>query len=137
STNVDHATYYNRAKENLGIDSYGSGQIETLQAMILLGGYYLHYRNKPNIAYAVTGAAWRLACALGLHREFPERPPSLHEKDDSLPADTRRRTWWSLFILDTWGSTTMGRPSLSGHGPAFTVRTPGSVLVSFDFCFNV
>ncbi|KAK1721170.1 LOW QUALITY PROTEIN: hypothetical protein BDP67DRAFT_540725 [Colletotrichum lupini] len=27
-----------------------------------------------------------------------------------LCAETRRRTWWSLFCLDTWASMTLGRP---------------------------
>ena len=39
-------------------------------------------------------------------------------------AETRRRTWWSLFCLDTWATTTMGRPSFGRWGPAINIRPP-------------
>lgn len=122
SDDHNHLNFYNRAKEHLTIDSFGSGHLETLQALALMGGYYLHYINRPNMANAITGAALRMACALGLHREsladqgMPEGSP--------LEAELRRRTWWSLFCLDTWASTTMGRPSLGRWGQAITIQPP-------------
>jgi Fungal specific transcription factor domain len=117
-----HINFYNRAKEHLGIDSFGSGHLETLQAYALMGGYYLHYINRPNMANSITGAALRMACALGLHRESAIDPNS--SDGDNLLLELRRRTWWSLFCLDTWASTTLGRPSLGRWGPAITIRPP-------------
>ncbi|QSZ34317.1 hypothetical protein DSL72_005908 [Monilinia vaccinii-corymbosi] len=122
SDDHNHVTYYNRAKEHLDIDSFGSGHLETLQALSLMGGYYLHYINRPNMASAICGAALRMACAMGLHRE------SIHENnaESNLLIEQRRRTWWSLFCLDTWASTTLGRPSMGRWGPAITMRPPES-----------
>ena len=65
SDDHNHVAFYNRAKEYLPIDSFGSGHLETIQALALMGGYYLHYINRPNMANAVSGAALRMACAMG------------------------------------------------------------------------
>ncbi|KAL0944627.1 C6 transcription factor [Colletotrichum truncatum] len=111
-----HVQYYKEARAHLGLDSLGSGNMESLQALCLLGGYYLHYRNSPNMAYAVLGAAHRVAIALGLHRE-PIRSHrasidhTSEHNNHSIRTETRRRTWWSLFCLDTWASMTLGRPT--------------------------
>jgi hypothetical protein len=122
SDDHNHLNFYNRAKEHLTIDSFGSGHLETLQALALMGGYYLHYINRPNMANAMTGAALRMACALGLHREG--LTDSGVAEGSPLEVELRRRTWWSLFCLDTWASTTMGRPSLGRWGQAITIRPP-------------
>ena len=122
SDDYNHINFYNRSREHLGIDSFGSGHLETLQAYALMGGYYLHYINRPNMANAIMGGALRMACALGLHREGPVEPNS--SDGDVLLLELRRRTWWSLFCLDTWASTTLGRPSLGRWGPAITIRPP-------------
>ena len=100
--------YYRRAKEHLGLESFGSGRMETLQALTLMGGLYLHYRNRPNMASAIMGAAHRMACSLGLHGDFVD-------SDGELSASIKeinRRTWWSNCVLDSWGSTTLGRPPI-------------------------
>ncbi|KAF9881570.1 C6 transcription factor [Colletotrichum karsti] len=114
-----HIQYYKQARAHLGLDSLGSGNMESLQALCLLGGYYLHYRNSPNMAYAVLGAAHRMAIALGLHREpvrshraaAAEHASEQQQQHHSIRTETRRRTWWSLFCLDTWASMTLGRPT--------------------------
>lgn len=120
SDDHNHIRFYNRSKEHLGIDSLGSSHIETLQAMALMGGQYLHYINRPNTANALLGAALRMACAMGLHREsLPEESTG-----NAFLVEQRRRTWWSLFCLDTWASTTLGRPSMGRWCSAVTVRSP-------------
>lgn len=119
SDDYNHINYYNRAMEHLPLDAFGSSHIEMVQALALIGGYYLHYINRPNMANAVLGAAIRMASALGLHRESLAQSSS-----DILAAETRRRTWWSLFCLDTWATTTMGRPSFGRWGPAINIRPP-------------
>ncbi|KAI0130930.1 fungal-specific transcription factor domain-containing protein [Daldinia grandis] len=109
-----HEQYYEQARNFLDLDSFGAGNLESLQALCLLGGLYLHYRNAPNMAYAVLGAAHRVAIALGLHRESRHRntTASKDQEDTKLSrAETKRRTWWSLFCLDTWASMTLGRPT--------------------------
>jgi hypothetical protein len=120
SDDHNHLNSYNRAKEHLPIDTFGSGHLETLQALTLMGGYYLHYINRPNMANAISGAALRMACAMGLHREgMPDQSGA-----NLLVSEQRRRTWWSLFCLDTWASTTLGRPSMGRWGPAITIQPP-------------
>lgn len=63
----------------------------------------LHYVSRPNLANNLMGATLRQATVLGLHREYTDANSS-----DGLPtnkatsADVRRRTWWSLYVLDTW-----------------------------------
>jgi len=119
SDDFNHINYYNRAMEHITLDALGSSHIETVQALTIIGGYYLHYINRPNMANAVVGAAIRMASALGLHRE------SLAQNSHDLAAaETRRRTWWSLFCLDTWSTTTMGRPSFGRWGPAINIQPP-------------
>lgn len=120
SEDTNHFTYYNRAMERLPMDAFGSSHIETVQALAIIGGYYLHYINRPNMANAVLGAAIRMASALGLHRESLAHGGTT----DVAAAETRRRTWWSLFCLDTWATTTMGRPSFGRWGPAINIQSP-------------
>lgn len=119
SDDYNHINYYNRAMENLPMDAFGSSHIETVQALALIGGYYLHYINRPNMANSVLGGTIRMASALGLHRESLAQGMA-----DDTAAETRRRTWWSLFCLDTWATTTMGRPSFGRWGPAVNIRAP-------------
>ena len=123
-----HLRYYHAARELMGLDVLGNGRIEALQALGLMGGLYLHYESLPNMANAVLGAALRMACALGLHREYPEVPSESRadfvRQATLIPREVRRRTWWSLFCLDTWATTTQGRPSLGRISPAVTVLPP-------------
>ncbi len=119
SDDYNHINYYNKAMEHLPMDALGSSHLESVQALALIGGYYLHYINRPNMANAVLGAATRMASALGLHRESLAQ-----NSNDIVACETRRRTWWSLFCLDTWATTTMGRPSFGRWGPAINIRPP-------------
>lgn len=114
--------YYNKAKTHIGIDSFGSGHMETLQAFTLMSGYYLHYRNRPNMASAIMGAVFRMAYALDLHKELPgpETPQNLPQRE------LRRRIWWTLVVLDTGETTTLGRIPLM-DAFAFEVNTPRNI----------
>ncbi|KAK7927760.1 fungal specific transcription factor domain-containing protein [Apiospora marii] len=130
SDDYNHFNYYNRAMEYLPMDSLGSSHIETVQSLALIGGYYLHYINRPNMANSVLGAAIRMASALGLHRESLAHGPNGSSSNEFAIAETRRRTWWSLFCLDTWATTTMGRPSFGRWGPAINIRPPEAGMSS-------
>lgn len=132
-----HEQYYEQARTFLDLDSFGAGNLESLQALCLLGGLYLHYRNAPNMAYAVLGAAHRVAIALGLHRESRRRITSIAEAEANAKStvvsrlETRRRTWWSVFCLDTWASMTLGRPTCGRWEPS-TMDTNSPNLVAED-----
>ncbi|OTA08421.1 hypothetical protein A9Z42_0001020 [Trichoderma parareesei] len=128
SSNLSHIKYYNQAIEHIHLSAFGSSHIETIHALGLLGGYYLHYINRPNMANAIVGAVLRMATALGLHREPPPEEP----QSDSAVVELRRRTWWTLFCLDTWGTTTLGRPSFGRWGPAINIQPPKLVTENVD-----
>jgi hypothetical protein len=81
-----HIKFYKHAKQLLRMDAFGSGRLEALQALILMGGYYLHYMDQPNESHAITGAAFRMALAMGLHREQSE-------KAITSSVEVRRKTW--------------------------------------------
>jgi len=141
--NEDHVMYYRRARDYVSpkLDSFRYPNIETLQITAIVGGYYLHYLNRPNEGDLTMGAALRIACSLGLHREYLFSESTQRylgstedEKNKDAPwtAEVRRRTWWSLFCLDTWATTTTGRPSLGRLSPGVTVHEPGKISnVSF------
>lgn len=134
--NEAHYVYFSRARKHLTLESFGSGNLEVLQALAIMSGYYMHYLNRPNEAHSLMGGTLRMATALGLHREYSEPSKSNTGKqfhamapgeEDSIPPEMRRRIWWSLFCLDSWASTTTGRPSLGRMGPSITVLRPGTV----------
>ncbi|KAK3180577.1 hypothetical protein K4F52_008043 [Lecanicillium sp. MT-2017a] len=109
--------YYARAKDYLDLELLGIGCVESLQALCLLGGIYLHYKNAPNMAYSIMGAATRIAIGLGLHRQHGNAVSTPDAARGEGKRQIRRRLWWSLFCLDSWGSTTLGRPTLGRWDP--------------------
>lgn len=131
-----HTVYFERARAHINpkFETFGNPNIEILQALGMMGGYYMHYLNRPNEADALMGATLRVACALGVHREYMDtsitnskgNPVDSETPRRVLTADTRRRTWWSLFCLDTWATTTTGRPSLGRLSLGVTAREPVS-----------
>jgi hypothetical protein len=129
--NEAHYVYFNRSRTHLSLESFGSGNLEVLQALSIMSGFYMHYLNRPNEAHSLMGGALRMATALGLHREYSERSDltshlTLPGEEESISPEMRRRIWWSLFCLDAWASTTTGRPSLGRMGPSITVLKPGT-----------
>jgi len=63
----------------------------------------LHYVSRPNLANNLMGATLRQATVLGLHREYTDtNPTNGSPTHKAMSADVRRRTWWSLYVLDTW-----------------------------------
>jgi len=126
-----HELYYRKAQSVLNLETLGTGNLESLQALCLLGGFYLHYRNSPNTAFALLGAANRMAIALGLHREEAPHHVTAATANAAAAAaaapgprapagrpELHRRTWWGLFCLDTWMSMSLGRPSCGRWDPA-------------------
>ncbi|RAL11890.1 putative C6 transcription factor [Aspergillus homomorphus CBS 101889] len=138
---TSHQTYFLKCKEYINLECLGSSQLETIQTLGLMGGYYLHYTSQPNLAYAIMGAALRMAAALGLHKELSDNQNGGSRQKQSS-TDQKRRVWWSLFCLDTWGGMTLGRPSMGRLGPTITVKLPhyrekGNVLDILPLLENV
>ncbi|GKZ24690.1 hypothetical protein AbraCBS73388_011684 [Aspergillus brasiliensis] len=138
---TSHQAYYMRCMSHLNLESLGSPHVETIQTLGLLGGYYLHYSSQPNLAYSIMGAALRMAAALGLHKEVSDGQYG-NSRNKLFSVDHKRRVWWSLFCLDTWGGMTLGRPSMGRLGPTITVKLPhyretGNVLDLLPLLENV
>ncbi|KUL87884.1 hypothetical protein ZTR_03232 [Talaromyces verruculosus] len=83
-----HSVYYEQAAEHLNFRCLGSGHIDTVQALTILGGYYLHYLNRPNMASAILGATIRMAVAIGLHRVPFQPRQNGHHRLVQLPLIT-------------------------------------------------
>lgn len=122
-----HAYFADQASEHMNISSFALGHLHILQALVLYGGYYLHFLNKPNMASAVMGAAHRMALAMGLHQPTPRK--GFISTDHQQMMETRLRTWWCLFALDTWAGTTLGRP-LSGSWDPSSLARPSTAMLS-------
>ncbi|CAK7236391.1 hypothetical protein SBRCBS47491_009620 [Sporothrix bragantina] len=116
--NHDHRTYFARSMRCLNFCVLGNPSLEAIQTLGLMGGWYCHYISQPNLAYALMGAALRMAVTLGLQHEPPpnNRYPGYQEH--------KRRIWWSLCCLETWGQETLGRPSMDFFGAGITVKLP-------------
>jgi hypothetical protein len=139
--NEAHYVYFNRSRQHLSLESFGSGNLEVLQALAIMSGYYMHYLNRPNEAHSLMGATLRMATALGLHREYSERSDASGQfmapvEEESISPEMRRRIWWSMFCLDSWASTTTGRPSLGRMGASITVMRPGTAPNAVRFSFS-
>ncbi|KAJ5691091.1 hypothetical protein N7488_011826 [Penicillium malachiteum] len=100
--------YYHTAQQNLSVESFGSGRLEILQALILMGGQYLHFRNRPHMASAIIATCYRVA---GDISSSTERPEILSGTFD-IREEVRRRNWRTIYVLDTWTSVALGRPSM-------------------------
>ena len=121
---MGHVVYWKRASQYLSVETLGSVHIETVQALSLLGGYYLHYLNKPHVANNLMGATLRIATALGLHRDYPEAMKPKSAGKTAYGIEMRRRVWWNLFIMDAWHGAALGRPSMGRMSIAISAKLP-------------
>lgn len=74
-------------------------------ALTALQGNYVQKRGRPNTGYNMIGVAYRMALALGMHREMA------HRRQNTVLAERRRRVFWTLFCFDSGLSITTGRPT--------------------------
>ncbi|GFF40287.1 hypothetical protein IFM58399_05870 [Aspergillus lentulus] len=142
SDDTTHIVYCKRARQHLSLESLGRAHIETVQTLGIMAGHYLHYISQPSLAYVLIGAAVRMATALGLHKETADTDASETRplQSSSVPVDLRRRIWWSLYCLDTWGCMTLGRPTLGRSSMAVSTKPPANssntliLLENIRFC---
>ncbi|GFF23681.1 lactose regulatory protein LAC9 [Aspergillus udagawae] len=139
SDDTTHIAYCKRARQYLSLESLGSAHIETVQTLGIMAGHYLHYISQPNLAYALIAAAMRMATALGLHKEIADTDESESRplQSSSVPSDLRRRIWWSLYCLDTWGCMTLGRPTLGRSSMAVSTKPPVNTSSSLILIENI
>lgn len=121
SRSCDEGPYYRAARYYLG--DLGRGNEQVLQALILLGGHYLHLKNMPNTAMVLSGVAFKIACGLGLHRRLSTKTLS---QVSWLQKEQRRRLWFALYTAEVSGGFSLGRPSLYA-GQGITIEEPGNI----------
>ncbi|KPI43036.1 Regulatory protein GAL4 [Cyphellophora attinorum] len=141
AASTTHEYYFILAREHLTVDTLGTAHIETVQALALLSGYYLHYVQEAGLANAIMGATLRMSTMLGLHRDFSEGLGPSREASNlskaSFSIEMRRRIWWSLFMLDTWAGSTLGRPSMGRMSPAVTSKVPREPIGGSETCLQL
>lgn len=127
-----HELFYGCIKEQLTFQLFESAHLETIQAVAILTGTYLHYIQQPNLANFLMGGILRMALALGLHRDYSEglRIGAIQQATSSV--ELRRQVWWSLLVMDGWNSNYLGRPTMGRSGPGYTTRLPEAPIVSID-----
>jgi gamma-glutamyl phosphate reductase len=86
------ATLLSKVKQFI-YELYDDGCLETVQISILLGSLYL-YNGRPNLAFAILGAAIKSAQAMGLHVESSWKTKSEEARE------VQRYIWWALYIFD-------------------------------------
>lgn len=106
--------YYRRCQTLLSAE-LESPAISTLQCHILCS-IYLNCASFQNMAISACGLAVQTAYMLGLHLEPPQSMPRRER-------ETRKRLWWTLYVLDTTMSMKLGRPFLL-HDASATCSLP-------------
>ena len=106
--------YYRRCQTLLSAE-LESPIISTLQCQILCS-IYLCCASFPNMADSACGLAVRTAYMLGLHLEPPQSMPRRER-------ETRKRLWWTLYVMETKMSMKLGRPFLL-HDSSTTCSLP-------------
>ena len=106
--------YYRRCQKLLSAE-LESPIISTLQCHILCS-IYLCCASFQNMADSTCGLAVRTAHMLGLHLEPPQ---SMSRRE----RETRKRLWWTLYVLETKMSMKLGRPFLL-HASSTTCSLP-------------
>ncbi|PQE20699.1 multidrug resistance regulator 1 protein [Rutstroemia sp. NJR-2017a BBW] len=100
-------------------DFLNSVEIVTLQALVLyITAMRSHDRSRAT--WTFIGIAVRIAQALGLHRDGNGESLSVFD------AEMRRRTWWTLVVLDARASEDRGSETLISKG-SFNTRLPSNI----------
>lgn len=85
----------------------GVAHLESAQARILQA-FYLLMTCRQNQAWYVFGSLLQIISALGMHRRDWKR--STGPQLDYIHSQSRKRTFWSAYILDRYLGVVMGRP---------------------------
>ncbi|KAI1306972.1 hypothetical protein EDD11_004648 [Mortierella claussenii] len=96
--------FYERAKHFIK-DEYDNSQIANVQTLLMMAVQQMGFCESQR-AWLYVGMAIRMAQDLGLNKE-----PSEQELNrNRLQCELRKRTWWSLYIIDRLICAGLGRP---------------------------
>lgn len=98
----------------------GTTSLANVQALLLLQ-LYEHNSGQRNASWMFLGCALRMAIALGMHRDLPNKTGV-----DPVEWATRRRVWWTLYTFERNLSVMLGRPSAINDSEVSTKMPDGS-----------
>lgn len=103
SASNDGLRFYQRSATFMHTLVHTSSSIETMQCLLLMA-QYLQSISQPRMCWNATGQAVRLALAQGFHL------PSQNPRRSAIEAETRRRVWAGVVILEAKVSAALGFP---------------------------
>ncbi|KAG2177747.1 hypothetical protein INT43_002994 [Umbelopsis isabellina] len=95
---------FERVLKEVFLQSVSGPSLPMVQAIILLLNHHATLDSKGSECYLLSGIAIRMAQDLGLHQSCEEWTMPEAEKQ------TRKRIWWSLYIMDRFNSALFGKP---------------------------
>ncbi|KAI7855785.1 fungal-specific transcription factor domain-containing protein [Circinella umbellata] len=98
----DH--FFDQAQKIISNGLLGPATISTIQAIVLIQNQRATVDTKSSTCWLTGGFGVRLAQGLGLNRNCDDWEIPEHDKE------TRKRTWWALFICDRFQGALNGRP---------------------------
>ncbi|KAJ7050553.1 fungal-specific transcription factor domain-containing protein [Mycena amicta] len=107
--NLEAEKYHQLARAALFLHSFfDQPTINAVQCLFLMT-YYLFLSDRHGTGsgarWAIMGIAVKVAQSIGLHRD------SGRWKVDPVETQRRRELFWELYVYDSWGAWTLGRPT--------------------------
>ncbi|KAF8929043.1 hypothetical protein BGZ47_001296 [Haplosporangium gracile] len=101
--------FYERAKHFIK-DEYDTSQMATIQAFLLMAVQQMGFCESQR-AWLYIGMAVRMAQGMGLNKEPSEQEMSRNR----LQCELRKRTWWSIYVIERFICAGLGRPLTITH----------------------
>ena len=120
-----HKVYFQRSVILSDINKLEASSVQI--AVLLVQCFYLLVTSNTDRCWITLGVAVRLAHILGLHVGYtdPEKKTWGYMAPQSQRAEIRRRTWYSLYVLDRLVSLQVGRPPAISDN-SFNVARPSN-----------
>ncbi|KAF2015832.1 hypothetical protein BU24DRAFT_409013 [Aaosphaeria arxii CBS 175.79] len=110
-----------------------TSSIMAVQAL-MLAALHLHNTNHRDACWNLTGAAIRIAFAIGLHQD------RVTTMQTPLARELRKRLWWTLYAFEQMQVSSYDRPSAIEHNPGSRIGCPNERLIGMatycppDYC---
>ncbi|KAF9130978.1 hypothetical protein BGX30_013283 [Mortierella sp. GBA39] len=96
--------FYERAKHFIK-NEYDSSQMATVQTFLLMAVQQMGFCESQR-AWLYVGMAARMAQDIGLNKE----PTEQEQSRNRLQCELRKRTWWSIYVIERFICAGLGRP---------------------------
>lgn len=101
--------FYERAKHFIK-DEYDNSQMATVQAFLLMAVQQMGFCESQR-AWLYIGMAVRMAQGMGLNKE----PSEQEQSRNRLQCELRKRTWWSIYVIERFICAGLGRYAILCH----------------------